>query len=310
MTYVGRYPPLYYAVVGLPSLISQSSAGVYLMRLLSGALSSIFLGLALAMAVTWTRSRLLLLALAVTVTPMVIVFGSAVNPSGLEMATAVCVWTGGLILVLDRSIRPPPSLVAATAVSAAVMELMRGLSPLLLGVMAVFLFSLRPRSLWDLLRSRSVRWSAAAVTITGIVATTYVFLAQSLAVTYVGGTSSGIRYLHHRSHIGTDQQTRRRIHRDDRLGAIEPPIGIGGLMVVPAATVVVLGFATSLRRDAMVLVAIVIASLVIPGALDAVSGTSRWLDLAGSVWLPSLRWAPPGGGSGRREWRDGQRFRR
>ena len=99
------------------------------------------------MAVTWTRSRLLLLALAVTVTPMVIVFGSAVNPSGLDMATAVCVWTGGLILVLDRSIRPPPSLVAATAVSAAVMELMRGLSPLLLGVMAVFLFSLRPLSL-------------------------------------------------------------------------------------------------------------------------------------------------------------------
>ena len=47
----------------------------------------------------------------------------------------------------------------------------------------------------------------------------------------------------------------------------------------------------------MVLVAIVIASLVIPGALDAVSGTSRWLDLAGSVWLPFLRLAPPGGGA-------------
>jgi hypothetical protein len=268
VTYVGRYPPLYYAVVGLPSLISQSSAGVYLMRLLSGALSSIFLGLALAMAVTWTRSRLLLLALAVTVTPMVIVFGSAVNPSGLEMATAVCVWTGGLILVLDRSIRPPPSLVAATAVSAAVMELMRGLSPLLLGVMAVFLFSLRPRSLWDLLRSRSVRWSAAAVTITGIVATTYVFLAQSLAVTYVGGVPAGASD----TYIIEVILGRTSGLVDEFIGTIgwvqsNPPLASVVLWVVPAATVVVLGFATSLRRHAMVLVAIVIASLVIPGAL-------------------------------------------
>ena len=31
-TYVGRYPPLYYAIVGLPSLVSYSSRGIYLMR--------------------------------------------------------------------------------------------------------------------------------------------------------------------------------------------------------------------------------------------------------------------------------------
>ena len=44
-TYVGRYPPLYYAIVGLPSLVWSDDAAVYLMRMVSGMLSALFLGL-------------------------------------------------------------------------------------------------------------------------------------------------------------------------------------------------------------------------------------------------------------------------
>ena len=36
-TYAGRYPPLYYAFVGLPSLATISPTGVYLMRLVSAS---------------------------------------------------------------------------------------------------------------------------------------------------------------------------------------------------------------------------------------------------------------------------------
>lgn len=125
-TYVGRYPPLYYAIVGLPSLAWHSDVAVYLMRLLSGLLTALFVGLALALATVWSRSRMLTLAVAVTATPMVIILGSAVNPNGLEVATAICVWTGGLILVLERAGRPPTSLVAATAAAATVMVLTAG----------------------------------------------------------------------------------------------------------------------------------------------------------------------------------------
>lgn len=32
ITHVGNYPPLYYVLVGLPSLISPSARGIYLMR--------------------------------------------------------------------------------------------------------------------------------------------------------------------------------------------------------------------------------------------------------------------------------------
>ena len=41
VTYDGRYPPLYYAIVGLPSLLSQTNAGLYGMRLLSGMLTAV-----------------------------------------------------------------------------------------------------------------------------------------------------------------------------------------------------------------------------------------------------------------------------
>ena len=105
--YVGRYPPLYYGIVGLPSLVLENDAAVYAMRLVSGALSAALLALALAVAAVWSRNRLLVVAVATAATPMVFVFGSVVNSSGIEVAAAACVWTGGLLLFLDHSRKPP-----------------------------------------------------------------------------------------------------------------------------------------------------------------------------------------------------------
>src|SRR6185437_10967123 len=45
-TSAGRYPPLYYAIVGIPSLVSTSTTGIYMMRLISAVISAIFVGLA------------------------------------------------------------------------------------------------------------------------------------------------------------------------------------------------------------------------------------------------------------------------
>ena len=64
------------------------------MRLISGLLTALFIGLAIGISATWSNRRLLLLAVVTATTPMLLVFGSAVNPSGLEMASALCAWTG------------------------------------------------------------------------------------------------------------------------------------------------------------------------------------------------------------------------
>ena len=65
LIYNARYQPLYYLIVGLPSLFTDSSLGIYLMRLVSAALNALFLALAVMAAVTWSRSRLLLVGIVV-----------------------------------------------------------------------------------------------------------------------------------------------------------------------------------------------------------------------------------------------------
>jgi hypothetical protein len=268
-TYVGRYPPLYYAIVGLPSLAWHTDVAAYLMRLVSGLLSALFLGLALALAAVWSRSRLLVLAVAVTATPMVFIWGSVVNPSGLEVATAVCVWTGGLILVLDRPSHPPPSLIAATAGAAVVMVLTRGLSPLWLAVIAVSLAALAPRSLPVLIRQHNVRLAAGAVALAGVAAVAYIIGAHALSVYPVGqavpaGTSEwGVIDVA----LG-----RTGLLLNELIGAFglvetSPPLLVKVLWIVPALAVVVLGLVARVRRHALVVAALIVASLLLPTAL-------------------------------------------
>ena len=269
VTYVGRYPPLYYAIVGLPSLVWHTNTAVYLMRLLSGLLCSMFLGLAFALAALWSRSRLLVLAVAVTASPMAIMFGAVVNPSGLEIAAATCVWTGGLILVLDRTSEPPTSLVVATGVAASAMVLSRGLSPLWLAVISGSLAVLAPGSLRVLFRSRTVRIAAVAVALVTLLAVGYIVWAHALSVYPAGqpvpvGTSTwaiarlalGRTGLIVNEFVGTFGWT-----------FTSSPLFVMGLWVFSASTVLVLGLVLSLRRHAAVIIALIVGSLLVPTAL-------------------------------------------
>jgi hypothetical protein len=277
-TYVGHYPPLYYLIVGLPSLAWHSDVAVYLMRLLSCLLNALFLGLSLSLAAIWSRSRLLLSAIAVAATPMVFIVGSVVNPSGLEVSTAVCVWTGGLILVLDRFDRPPRSLVAATAISAVVMVLTRGLSPLWLAIIAASLVALAPHSLRSLFQWRSIRTAIPVVAFAGTIAVVYILWANSLTVLPVG----------QRIPAGSSQLdvVSLALRRTDLLvkqfvGSFSwnSPMFVMVMWLLSAAAMVALGLTTSMRRHAMVVVGLITTSLVLPTAI-MVSEANR----DGIVW--------------------------
>ncbi len=277
-TYVGHYPPLYYSIVGLPSLARHSDVAVYLMRMLSCLLNALFLGLALSLASVWSRSRLLLLAIAVAGTPMVFIVGSVVNPSGLEISAAICVWTGGLILVLEWSDRPPRSLVAATATAAAVMVLTRGLSPLWLAIIAVSLAALAPHSLPSLIQWQSIRTAAGVVTFAGAIAVVYIVWAHTLTVLPIG----------QRVPMGTSQWgiVNLALKRTDLLvkqlvGSFSwsSPWVVVALWLFSASAMVALGLATSVRRHAVVIVALIVGSLVLPTAV-MVSQANR----DGIVW--------------------------
>lgn len=270
-TYVGRYPPLYYLLVGTPSLLWRGAGAVRAMRLLSVLWSSLLLGLALAVAAVWSRSPLLVLALAVTITPLVVFLTAVVNPSGLEISAAVATWTTVVVLVLDHRRDPPRTLVAATAAAATVLALCRGLSDLWLAIAAVTALALAPSALGLLGRRRSVQRAAVWPTLAAIAGGTYVLAADTLSV-----VPDGV-------HVARGSSTADIVVDTlGRAGAIaHQAIGVFGWLDTPSpfavealwwgvgAVVVVAGVVWTSRHNRTVLVALGMVVLVLPTAIVA-----------------------------------------
>jgi hypothetical protein len=180
-TYAGRYPPLYYAIVGLPSLLTVSSSGIYLMRLTSDLMSATFLALAIMSIVEWSKKRNLLVGLLLAATPMTFFLGGVVNPSGLEITSAICLWCSGLVLALERSQAPPSGLVATAMVAAATLMLSRGMSPLWVAVIIVILASVAGRhGLFAIARSHAARWSLVLLVPSAAFALIWIHAAHAL----------------------------------------------------------------------------------------------------------------------------------
>lgn len=163
-TYVGRYPPLYYALVGWPSLFAAGATGIYLERLLTAAFSALFIATAFTTLLARRRSTFTSLALLLTFPPAAIAIAGAPNPAGLENAAALACWASLLALAGADVTVSDKRLVRRAGIAAAVLALLRGLSPVwvvLIVLTAVAVFAPeRRRVLWA---RRDVRlWSAAA----------------------------------------------------------------------------------------------------------------------------------------------------
>lgn len=268
-TYVGRYPPLYYLLVGAPTLLSTTDTAVHLMRLLSVLCSALLIGLAFAVAAVWSRSRLLVIALAVCATPQVVFLASVVNPSGLEIAAAIATWTCGLVLVLDHRHAPPVGLVAGCAGSASVLALCRGLSPLWVALIAATLVALTPGTIPALWRSRQVRAATAVVAAVGVVAVAFILGAHTLTVLPAGRP------------IGANTPELQMVA--DALGEtgrfLRQVVGVFGWLDTPspvavlagwwaaAGILVVVSLASTDRRAAGTVAAVMLVSVLLPAAI-------------------------------------------
>lgn len=181
-TTAGLYNPLYYVVVGWPSLLFGDVSGIYAMRIVSAIVTSLFLALAVRLAFVATRRpALVLAAVGVAATPTLLFLIGAVNPNALEVTATLATFTGMLAIIRRaKEGGPLAGPLAATAISAAVGAQMRGLSPLWIAVaLAAPLILLRWPELRALLARRSV-W----VTIGAIV------VAAAAAALWTVGTSS------------------------------------------------------------------------------------------------------------------------
>ena len=147
-TSAGNYNPMYYEVIGLPSLFLTGAKAIYAMRVVSGLLSAAFVALALVCLAGLRRWRLPVFVGSLALTPMVFFLSGAVNPNSLEIATSMSLFAA-LCLTWDRidagnAWKGP---LAAAAVSAVVLANTRAASLLWLGlavIASLLLFGYRP----------------------------------------------------------------------------------------------------------------------------------------------------------------------
>ena len=128
--YVGRYPPFYYALVGLPTLALVSAKGGYGARLVSGALAAAMLALAVTSLRRCRGSPLLGAGLALAMTPMALYLGASINPNGLEVAAAISAWVAAMALASQAPKDVSASSSGALGISVVVLILTRAISPL------------------------------------------------------------------------------------------------------------------------------------------------------------------------------------
>ena len=164
-TFAGQYPPLYYALVGWPSLFLAAGPSIVAMRLVSAAISAAFLTWG-AFRLTRTRgSRSGLWGMSVALTPMCLFLAGTVNPAGFEIAAAFSFWAACLVLVSRDGPVNTSGLVQAV-VSGAVLINVRATGPVWALAIVVVVLVAAPRGRWrELVALRAARWLAAVAAV-------------------------------------------------------------------------------------------------------------------------------------------------
>lgn len=194
-TQFGNYPPLFYAVSGLPTLLDPHRSGVWGMRLLDGALCALALSAGLVTLRGLGAGGGPLLGGLVAITPMTLFLAGTVNTSGLEICAAFASWCAGAALA--RGVGPPSRGVLATwALSCAVYALVRPLSaPMLAVELAVLALAAGWARLSELLRVRAVLVAAGVVLAGALAAAAHQVLIGSPMLLGVGTGVHGVAAL-------------------------------------------------------------------------------------------------------------------
>lgn len=175
----GRNFPLFYALVGWPSLLSANTTGWYLMRLAGACLCSLFLATGVLVILSMPRRPLVLTAaIAAGLTPLTLDLSGSDNPSGLEAAAAFCFWAVLLVFIRGSTFLPRRLLVVFGTISGIVLAMTRDLGWLWL--ICVILGSLASTRRFD--RRAFLRSPAACVMLGGAFAAAIV--AEAWVITF------------------------------------------------------------------------------------------------------------------------------
>jgi hypothetical protein len=156
--------PVFYAIVGLPSLVWSGDLALYSMRATNAILCALMIGFTFASVSQLRRSRFAMLATCVGLTPMLLFLGGSVNPNALEAMASVSLFAVLTVLFTRVPSRPQLlSLLGIAVVSTALVTGTRSISHLwvLLALAAAVLLG-KPPIITRIARVPIV-WIAAAI---------------------------------------------------------------------------------------------------------------------------------------------------
>jgi len=182
-TSAGLYNPLYYALVGWPSLLFHNDSGVYAIRIVSGLLSSLFLAASLMVISTWRRRFFPLMGFAIACTPMVFFLNGVVNPNSLETNATLAAFTAVFSIVWDKRAELVVERSIVAIAGAAVAVNTRGLSPLWVAFAVLTpLILTQLADIRGLIRRRAVVVATVAIALSAAIAVAWIVFSNSLGV--------------------------------------------------------------------------------------------------------------------------------
>lgn len=104
VTSAGAYNPMYYWIVGLPSLVLTGQPALFAMRILSAVLSAAFYAAGFTALTQLRQARIPLLIASLAMTPMVLFLAAGINPNSLEVAATMAAFCG-FVVTLDNAHR-------------------------------------------------------------------------------------------------------------------------------------------------------------------------------------------------------------
>lgn len=166
-TSAAGYNPMYYAVVGLPSVLPPSLEVLYLMRLVGAVLGSGLIALGLRSLAEMPRRRWAVAGTAVAMVPMVVFMNSTVNPNALEASAGFGLWLTLLAALGD----PDPALVRRRWWRAGVLVVAlvnaKAFSPIYLALIVLTVVALVPwQNVRDAVRDRRT-WPGIGLGVVG-----------------------------------------------------------------------------------------------------------------------------------------------
>lgn len=167
VTMAGLYNPVYYLLVGWPSLIFHDDTGIYAMRIVSALITTFFIAGAISLIARWRRPVLPLVGVGIVATPTLMWLTSAVNPNALEVTTTLAVIVSMYTLLREKA--DSRWAVVLLTISASIGVTARGLSPLWIAL-AIFapLFLVPFAEALRFLRRRDVLIGAGVIAVATI----------------------------------------------------------------------------------------------------------------------------------------------